>query len=272
MKRAMAGLFRAFCEGLPNRFVIFACIFASVNVTPALAQSLKLPGGQMVEAAKLPFYRNRPKILDFLRKAGQQVAVAVTPEFCPGYSYTAWNSDYLDRAIRKCDAKTQIMLSDYPASFRKSCACKLLVKDMAVTDADLIMNQLRYTTLKLFFKSPEGAVRTVRGVLEYEKAALQRQSMRILNQKRDEICRGSMTPSLGDNGAFELSCFDGNRRASGSVTIPEIFHQYALGSGVFENGEVFAFVARLTDEEIKSKYPNFPDVRAEAENERNDGG
>jgi hypothetical protein len=272
MKWIIARLFTVARHEWPSFFAIMACVLATAPTTPASAQDLRLPNGTSVEAADLPYYRNRPKILSFLQKADHQVAVAATPKFCPEYSYTLWNSSDHARAVRLCDQKTQVMLSDYPAMFRKTCACKLLVKDMVVTDVDLIMSKFRYTTFKLYLKPVAGAVRTVRGILEFEKASLERQSMRILNQNRDEICQGSMTPSLGDDGAFELSCFDGNRRASGSVTIPELFYQYALGSGVFENGEVFAFIARLTDEEIKSKYPNFPDVRKEIANERNDGG
>jgi hypothetical protein len=272
MKCAMSRLFILARQYWPVLFVTLFCVLAIEPAAPAWAQDLRLPNGRSIKAADLPYYRNRPKILGFLQKANHNVAVAATPKFCPEYSYTLWSSSDHPKAIRICDQKNQEMLSDYPAAFRKMCACKLLVKDMVVTDVDLIMSELRYTTFKLYLKAADGAVRTVRGVLEFEKASLDRQSIRILNQNKDEICKGSMTPSLGDDGAFELSCFNGKRHASGSVLIPEIFYQYALGSGVFENGEVFAFIARLTDEEIKSRYPNFPDVREEVADERNDGG
>ena len=247
--------------------ILMPTILATIFVTSANSQELTLPNNDKIEASELPFYKNRPKVLDFLTRVNGQMAVASPPEFCPSYSYTTWNRSNLEWAINKCDKKLEKRFKDYTEEFRKRCACEFVVKNKVILDFKFLKNKHKWATIKIYFKSKEGKVSNVRGVLEFEVSELRKQNIRVLNQNLEEFCVGTMRPAFDDSGEFDLTCVDGTRHAAGKVTLQGFSNMHTIGSGYFDDGVVFAFLAGLTDSEINEEYPNFPDVSVKKDDE-----
>ena len=228
----------------------------------SIAQELKLPSGKIVAAENFPYLAKRPNPVGFLKKGqGQAIALAVSKPPCPSYSFTGWGgSDPYSRSVAKCNAYVEKELIDYPAEIVKKCKCSNAVLDMRVIDETTLQNNNFYAILKVYIKNRLGKITTQRGFLEYEIDDLVKQDGRLINLNFEELCKGSLTFSLGD-GSFDLNCFGGSIKARGIVEIVGLFSKkHAVGSAVLDNGEVFAFISGLNNEEIEDRYPGFPDV------------
>jgi len=161
---------------------------------------------------------------------------------------------------------------NYPQPLMQSCGCKTVIENMRVVDELPLLNDKYRSTVKLYIKSPSGKIKTQRGFIEYEADELTQQDARILNQNNEEVCRGSLTFSLGD-GSFDLSCFNGAIKARGIIELAGLFSKkHAVGSAVLDDGDVFAFVSGLNDGEIEDKYPGFPDRTKPETNSVNESG
>ena len=84
-----------------RKVLCLICVLVGLSFmveTAVAGPPLQMPDGKQVEAADLPFFRNRPKVVGFLetivnRKLEGSMALAATPAFCPSYSWTAWGGE-----------------------------------------------------------------------------------------------------------------------------------------------------------------------------------
>ena len=133
-------------------------------------------------------------------------------------------------------------------------------------------NHRKWVRISLWIKPKGGELSKVLGLIEYEKGSLGKQNGRILTEEGKEICKGGLVYKMGGDGAFNLNCFDGQMRAKGFLRLVTGGNLHAYGSAAMDDGSVLAFVTNLSDDEVASNYPGFPEVIPEAyeEEERDD--
>ena len=242
---------RYLCQLLLAGFMLTACaqqhVLYRADGTEVLANDYPL----------MDLHRNLPASLNYLDRA---YGLASTPPNCPSYYAANWGGYRPEsRALDSCSIGLIDILRDYDDDTKKKCECVIVLKDRNIKREDILKRKNKLATVKLFTKGKDGSLKTVRGFLEYERDALVGQKSRILNRNFEEICHGEMTFSIGEGG-FDLSCYEGNVRAKGVLSISSFFKKiHAVGSGALDTGEVFAFVTRLNDDQIDFQYPNFPE-------------
>lgn len=245
-----------------------------------------MPDGTMVEAAELPFYKNRPKVLGFLqkiidRKLEHSMALASGPAFCPGYNFTSrGGTDPVTRAAAKCQIKLDAKLEDldWPATLRPACKCSIIVKNMTVLKPDVLTRGSRYTNVKLLIKNGDTDVQKREGILEYQQNELVKQDFTLFNAGRNRICGGKLEFKVGELGKFSGICLGGNKIIDGGVSIScptGIFcKRHMVGNMKMSDGILIGFTSGLTQTQMREKYLDLPEkfmleAPAEPEKEEN---
>lgn len=232
---------------------------------------LKMPDGTMVEAATLPFYKNRPKVLGFLdkivdRKLEDSMALASGPAFCPGYNFTSWGGDDpVTRAAAKCQLKMDKQLDelDWPLTLRPACKCKIVVRDMTVLEPEILQRGTRFTNVRLLIKNGAGKVQKREGILEYQQNELVKQDFTLFNAGQNRVCGGKLEFKIGELGKFSGSCFGAKRIVDGGVSIAcpaDVFcKRHMVGNMRMANGVLIGFTSGLTESEASERYPDLPE-------------
>lgn len=277
---------------IPSTFktVVFTglLLLGAASMAPHVSAGpqLKMPDGTMVEAAELPFYKNRPNVLGFLRKIVDRkqeasMALAAGPAFCPGYNFTSWGGDDpVTRAAAKCQTKMDDQLDDldWPAALRPACKCRVIVKNMTVLEPDILTRGSRYTNVKLLIKNGDAGVEKREGILEYQQNELVKQNFTLFNAEQNRICGGKLEFKIGELGKFSGTCLGGNEITDGGVSIScptGIFcKRHMVGNMKMSDGILIGFTSGLTETQMREKYPDLPEkfeleAPAEPEKEEN---
>lgn len=209
-----------------------------------------------------PFLKNRARVKGFIENASQHLmSVSISPPFCPSYSYTSYRGYNPNRSLGKCNDYLKKELTDYTLSDISRCKCKIAIRNMKVINEDLLMQNKRWVTLKLFHKDIKGVVSSERGFLEYETIDLVDQNVKILNKNLKTVCESKVKFSIFGKNNTTLSCFGGTLKLSAKVWLEtnpfSPRGSYILGSGLTDKGSGLAFISGLTDEEILKNHPEF---------------
>lgn len=253
------------------------CLLAGITVmTQAVSAGpqLRTPDGAQVDAANLPYFQDRPNVIGFLEKivASKRegaMALAVSPPFCPSYSWTAWGGDDpVGRASQKCQAKLDSLLdvADWPVAARLACKCRLAIRNMTVLDPAVLQSPDRYTPVKLFTKQADGKTLKRDGILKYEKTELVKQDFALFNIGRTKICSGQLEFKIGALGKFSGTCFGKRPIRDGGVMVgcaSGVFcTRHIVGNMKMGSGALVGFASGLSAAEIAEKYPDLPDTFA----------
>ena len=215
--------------------------------------------GSEVRINDLPLVGQHEKLSCYLHDHGHKhLGLAATPLNCPSMYAINWGGSHPDLLARqRCSGAVRKMLADYDSNIFTQCDCVIVLRGRTILRDDIFYRPNKLAPIKFYIKPKNGKVEENRGFLEYERDALVPQKSRILNTKFEELCKGEMNFSLGE-GSFDLDCFDGSTKAKGVLAMNGMFSKlHARGSGVFDTGEVFAFITRLNDREIRQQYPDF---------------
>ena len=112
----------------------------------------------------------------------------------------------------------------------------------------------------MWIRPKGGELTKILGLLEYLKSTAGKQNGRILTEDGQEICEGEIAYQIGDDGAFNLNCFDGKMTAKGFIRVVIGGNLHAYGSAAMDDGSTLAFISNLSDSDIESKFPGFPEV------------
>lgn len=247
-------------------FLMFVQPWAGASSTPML----KTPTGTSVPAEQFKFFMDRPNVLNFLHRIvdggyEDEMALSVTPKFCPSYSFTAWSGlDPVERAHNRCQARLEKLLTkgNWPSAQRHSCICKLAVKNMTVVDIGLLKDSHRYLLVNMFVRTAETKINKVSGILEYERNDLSKQNVALYNFNKETICSGKVDVKMGSYGFFSGTCMGNQAINKGLFTINcgygDTCARHMVGNMVIGNTTI-GFVSALNDKEISRLYPMFPE-------------
>lgn len=256
-----------------NLFPIIALVLGTLSVTSqaVAGPKLNMPDGTVVEAAELPFFKNRPKVLGFLqkvvdRKLESSMALASGPAFCPGYNYTSWGGDDpVTRAAAQCQVKLDKQLEelDWPAALRPACKCRIVIRHMTVLEPEILQRGSRFTNVKLLIKNGNAETQRREGILEYQQNELARQEFSLFNDAQNRICTGRLEFKVGELGKLSGTCLGGNKIVDGGVSIfcpSGIFcKRHMVGNVKMNDGVLIGFTSGLTTENARKKYPDLPE-------------
>lgn len=232
---------------------------------------LTTPDGAQVDAADVPYFRYRPKVIGFLQKIVDNkregdMALAVSPPFCPSYSWTAWGGeDPVARASLKCQARLDKLLDDaeLPVAERLGCKCSIAIKNMTVLDPAALERASYFTNVKMLIRRAGAALRKRTGILEYEKNDLVKQDFALFNAKKVRICSGRLEFKIGELGRFSGTCLGDNPITDGGVVIgcpSGVFcTRHIVGNMKVGNGTLIGFASGLNAKEMAEKYPGLPE-------------
>jgi hypothetical protein len=245
------------------KFLILKCIIALT--TPlysckTIDLSFKTTNGVSKPVKEYPYFKHRDKVKGFIEEASPYpMTVSISPPYCPSYSYTSWRGDDPNRSLEKCNDYIRKELINYHPSVVSRCLCKIAVKNMTIVEESLLMPKRRWSILKLFHKKIDGTVTTERGFLEYDRAELIDQEIKILNKKNATVCSSKVRFSILGKNKIQISCFGGTLKLKGKVWLEKSFSMgvYAVGSATTSEGSGIAFISGLSDSEIENNHPEF---------------
>jgi len=278
---------------LSKAFCASAILSLSLLVFPssiALADAiLYYEDGRTMEAGNLPYLKYRSGLLSKLRKLYEpnkhkNMAISAPPPNCPqaaNYYWWKWgkkveiDSSEISTYLSKCTKYfTDKFLSgsNFSKETLQRCQCQIVIKDWQIMQEQWVQIPQKWVRMTLWINPKGSELTKMLGVLEYEKGETGKQNGRILTEEGQEICEGELTYQVGGDGAFDLSCFGGKMNAKGFLRLKIGGKIHAFGSAAMDDGTTLAFITNLSDGEIESKYPGFPEVIPEAyeEEERND--
>ena len=129
--------------------------------------------------------------------------------------------------------------------------------ELKVSENDYL-SPYRHGPVTLLVENKSGDRKYIKGSIEFEKNGLGKQSVTIFNSTGAKACAGTVNFKLLGDGAFDLACFGNSVNATGVVALKNINKKdnHSIGSGLFSNGDKFAFVT-LTAPLAKEKYPEY---------------
>lgn len=239
---------RCLSQLMPKCMMLFAAMIALVACS-------NVDNSKIFE---YPMYQNYPKLQNFIWRAGENpMAVAVSPPFCPHYSYTIWNRPNNRKyAIDKCDAVMAKGMSDFPPSEVARCKCRPAIVDRIVLDESLLSKQMRWVSMIVYRENRDGSAWLEQGYLEMPHGSLRVTKVRFLNLNLQTVCQGEFRLPTHKMGAFRFTCNAGQEIMTGTARRKgNDLKFYTHATGTDNTGHKAAFVIGLKRREFESRHP-----------------